>query len=252
MNFFKYRFLLILILSVPSLHAQSVKNGLDVLRAMHDRYTSTWYKTLTFTQKSTAYNADGTNTIETWHEALALPSKLRIDIGSPAENNGFLMVNGTLTIFHNGKEPTTRPQTNMLLVLGFDVYRQAPETTANVVKAEGYDLAKVHQETWEGQPVYVVGADRGDLKSRQFWIDKKRLLFLRLFEPQRTDPAKFREIRFEDYRQLAGGWVAARVEVYVDEKETFSEEYSDILANAKLDPAVFDPRQFSSAHWEKP
>jgi outer membrane lipoprotein-sorting protein len=251
MNFAKIRLLFILLLSTSLLQAQEVKNGLDVLRAMHDRYEKTWYKTLTFTQKSTTYNADGTKTAETWHEAVGVPGKLRIDIGSPAENNGYLFLDGTLKFFRDGKETTARQQVNALLVLGFDVYGQPAETTADVLKAEGYDLTKAHEETWEGRPAYVVGADKGDLKSRQFWIDKNRLLFVRLFEPQRNDPAKVHEIRFEDYREMAGGWVAARVEVYADDKETFSEEYTDILANVKLDPGTFDPKQFISTHWEK-
>jgi hypothetical protein len=162
------------------------------------------------------------------------------------------MVDGTVMIFKAGKVTGTRPLVNMLLVLGFDVYRQSPEASFNVVKGEGYDLKKLHEETWEGKPVYVVGAEKGDLKSKQFWVDKNRLLFVRLFEPTRTDPTKFQDIRFEDYRELAGGWVAARVEVHVDDKKVFSEEYSDIQSNVKLDPATFDPKQFNSTHWEKP
>jgi hypothetical protein len=31
----------------------------------------------------------------------------------------------------------------------------------------------------------------------------------------------------------------------------FSEEYSDIRDNVKLDAAVFDPKQFNATHWEK-
>jgi hypothetical protein len=31
----------------------------------------------------------------------------------------------------------------------------------------------------------------------------------------------------------------------------FSEDYTDIQANVKLDPAVFDPQQFATTHWEK-
>ncbi len=240
------------LLSATLAHAQDIRSGEDVLRAMHDRYAKTWYKTLTFTQKSTTYNADGTGKVDTWHEAVALPAKLRIDIGTPANNDGYLMVDGTLTIFKNGQQVGTRPLVNMLLVLGFDVYGQSPEATILVVKGEGYDLTKIHEETWEGHPVYVVGAAKGDLNSKQFWIDKNRLLFVRLFEPTQADASKFQEIRFDDYREMAGGWVAARVEVYVDEKKVFSEDYSDIQCNAKLDPATFDPKKFSSTHWEKP
>lgn len=242
----------LILLSLTLAHAQDVRNGEDVLRAMHDRYAKSWYKTLTFTQKSTTYNADGTSKAEIWHEAVGLPAKLRIDIGTPGDNNGYLMVDGTLTILKAGKEAGTRPLVNMLLVLGFDVYGQSPETTAMVVKGEGYDLSKLHEESWEGHPVYVVGAEKGDLKSKQFWIDKDRLLFMRVLEPTREDATKFQDIRFEDYREMAGGWVAARVEVHVDDKMVFSEDYTDIQCNAKLDPGTFDPKQFSATHWEKP
>lgn len=251
-TFTKLRLPLLMLLSLTLAHAEDAKTGEDVLRAMHDRYSKTWYETLTFTQKSTTYNADGTSKAETWHEALRAPGELRIDIGTPADGNGYLMVDGTLTVIKAGKEAGTRPLVNMLLVLGFDVYRQTPETTAEIAKAEGYDLTKVHEETWEGQPVYVVGAAKGDLKAKQFWIDRNRGLFMRLFEPAQGDPTKFQDIRFEDYREMAGGWVAARVEVYVEEKKVFSEEYTDILPNAKLDPGTFDPKQFNATHWEKP
>jgi outer membrane lipoprotein-sorting protein len=232
--------------------AQQVRNGEDVLRAMHDRYAKTWYQTLTFTQKSTTYNPDGKSKVETWYEAAGVPGKLRIDVGPPANGNGYLLIDGTLSIFRDGKLANTRKQINMLLVLGFDVYGQPPEATIKVVQGEGYDLQKFHEDTWKGHPVYVVGADKGDLKSKQFWIEKNRLLFVKLFESTREDPSQSHEIRFEDYRELAGGWVAARVEVYAENKKVFSEEYSDIQGNPKLDPAVFDPARFSSVHWEKP
>ena len=245
--------LLLFILSTLTLvHAQEARSGEDVLRLMHDRYAKSWYQTLTFTQKSTTYNADGSSKVETWHEAADLPGKLRIDIGSPGDGNGFLMVDGTLTIFRQGKESGSRALVNMLLVLGFDVYRQPAETTVKIAESEGYDLQKFHEETWYGQPVYVVGAEKGVLNSKQFWVDRDRLLFVRLFEPAPADTGKFREIRFEDYRRLSGGWVAAQVEVRVDDRKIFSEEYSDIRANPKLDSATFDPKQFNSSHWEKP
>jgi outer membrane lipoprotein-sorting protein len=252
MNLTRLRFPLLILLSLTLAHAEDVRTGEDVLRAMHDRYAKSWYETLTFTQKSTTYNPDGTTKVDMWHEALKAPGKLRIDIGAPSDGNGYLMVDGTLTVIKADKEAGTRPLVNMLLVLGFDVYRQAPETTASVAKAEGYDLTKVHEETWEGQPVYVVGAEKGDLKAKQFWVDKNRGLFMRLLEPTQSDPNKFQDIRFEDYREMAGGWVAARVEVHVDDKMVFSEDYSDILTNVKLDPGTFDPKRFNATHWEKP
>jgi outer membrane lipoprotein-sorting protein len=251
MTFKVLRLFGVIFVSLTLARAQDMQVGQDVLHAMHDRYAKSWYHNLTFTQKSTTYNAEGTTKVETWYEALEVPAKLRIDIGDPSKGDGYLMVDGTLTIVKDGKEAGTRPRVNMLLVLGFDVYGQAPETSAKVVEGEGYDLKKVHEEVWDGEPVYVVGAEKGDLKSKQFWVEKKRLLFVRLFEPTQVDPKKFQEIRFEDYRPLAGGWVAARVEVYADGRKVFSEDYSDIQSNVELAPGTFEAKQFNSTHWEK-
>lgn len=240
-----------MLLTLTLAYAADIHTGEDVLRAMHDRYPN-WYTTLTFTQKSTTYNADGTNKAETWYEAASLPGKLRIDVGPPSAGNGILLSDGNATFFRDGKQAAERPLVNMLLVLGFDVYRQVPEAIVKVVKGEGYDLSKLRDDTWDGKPVYVVGAEKGNLNARQFWVEKDTLLFVRELEPAREDPKKFEDIRFMDYRKVDGGWLAARVEVHQDDKLTFSEEYSDIQVNPKIDPAVFDSKQFMTAHWEKP
>lgn len=244
------------ILLIPFLftlaHAQDVRSGESLLRAMHDRYQASWYQTLTFTQKSTTYKPDGTSSAKTWYEAASFPGKLRIDIGAPGEGNGLVLVDGNVTTVKNNQIAGSRPLINMLLVLGFDVYRQDPEATIKVVEGEGFDLSKIREDTWEGKPAYVVGADKGDLKSRQFWIARDTLLFERVIEPSPGDAAKVNDIRFTSYQPLAGAWIAARVEVYSEDKMVFTEDYTDIQANVKLGSEVFDPKRFATSHWEKP
>lgn len=231
--------------------AIEIASAQALVNAMHARYDKSWYDAVTFTQKSTTYNPDGTTKVDTWSEAASLPGKLRIDFGPPSDGNGVILADGKAMFFQKGQQTGSRPYVNMLLVLGFDVYRQAPETTLAQLQAEGIDLTKFHEEIWQGEPVYVVGAVKGDLKLKQFWVEEKRLLFVRIIEPDRRDSTKSGDTRFTDYRQMKKGWIAARVEVYTDGKLTFTEEYSDIQIAAKLDPAVFDPKQFSTAHWEK-
>jgi hypothetical protein len=50
---------------------------------------------------------------------------------------------------------------------------------------------------------------------------------------------------------LAGAWIAAGVEVYSGGRKVFSEDYSEIEANVKLEPALFDAEKFRSTHWRK-
>ena len=239
--------------------AAEIRDGAGLLTAMHDRYAKDWYETLSFQQDAITHNADGTQKKEIWYEAAMLPGKLRIDISSPngdaqpgyqpgtglkGDSRGMLVADGTITIFKNGEVQSQQPFVHMLLVLGFDVYKQPAETTIAQVKKEGFDLSKMHEEMWEGEPVYVVGADKGDLKTRQFWIEKKRLFFVRLIQPDRQDATKISDSRFMDYKRLSVGWVAARVEFYVDGKNEFSEIYANMKANPKLDAAFFDVKQF--------
>ena len=244
----KFLFLLFL---VNFGQAQTIRNGEDLLRAMHDRYKDSWYQTVTFTQKSTTYKPDGTSSAETWYEAAMVPGRLRIDIGPASDGKGYVLVDGVVHIIKDNKVVATRNSMNMLMVFGFDVYRQDPAKTIQVVRGEGYDLSKLREDTWDGKPVYVVGADKGDLKSKQFWVAKDTLLFVREIEPSSGDPKDLDDIRFIKYQPLGGAWIAAGVEVYSDGKKVFSEDYSDIQANVALDPEMYDPAKFASTHWEK-
>jgi outer membrane lipoprotein-sorting protein len=225
--------------------SQEISDGAALLTAMHDRYKDSWYESVVFKENAITLNPDGSSKTEIWDEALQLPGKLRINRGPSSEGNGFVFVDGTLTTFQKGKTTGTRPFVHMLLVLGFDVYRQAPKTTIDQAKGQGFDLARIHEEKWDGQDVYVVGAAKGDLQSKQFWIEKQRLLFVRLIEPEEHDATKIHDTRFRDYRKLSTGWISARVEFYTNGKNTFNEDYFEIKANAKLDPALFDPSKFN-------
>src|SRR5579859_1888430 len=126
--------ILLITLTATLAGAQDIGNGEGLLRAMHDRYQSSWYQTVTFVQKSTTYKPDGTSSAETWYEAASVPGKLRIDIGPPTDGKGYLFVDGMLTVIKGDKVVATQKDVNILLVLGFDVYRQDPQTTIQVVK----------------------------------------------------------------------------------------------------------------------
>jgi outer membrane lipoprotein-sorting protein len=228
---------------VGAASAQEFRDGAALLRAMHDRYVNNWFETLSFKQDYIRHNPDGTNKTEIWYETFIMPGKMRIDFGEPKSANGMLVTDGKMITFQNNQITGTRPFVHILLVLGFDVCAQPPETTIDQVKGLGYDLSKVHEDTWEGQPMYVVGADKGDLRSKQFWVEKKRLLFVRLLRPDEREPDKTDDIRMTDYRKLSKGYVGARIELYIGGVNTVSEIYSDIKTNPELDPKSFDPGQ---------
>jgi hypothetical protein len=218
------------------------RSGEELVRQMHDRYAGKWYHNLTFVQTTTFPDRP----TETWYEAGTIPGKLRIDIAPLDSMNAFMYVGDSAIVFKGGKRGDARADRNLLMTLGFDVYGQPAETTIAQLKAQSVDLSKIREDSWKGTKVWVVGADKGDTTTNQFWIEQKRLLFVRLIE---SHPPKILDITFEDYRPLGKGWVAPTCVIKVNGKEVQREEYKDIRADIKLQPDLYDPVTYHRATW---
>jgi hypothetical protein len=233
----------LLLLAVPAM-AADIKNGEELIAAMHKRYAGKWYKTLTFVQKTTTYKPDGTSSVETWYEAMSLPGSLRIDIDPLEKGNGILFTGGKVHSFRDGKLAGGRPFVHPLMVLGFDVYGQPVATTIEQVKGMGIDLATMHEAKWQGRDVYVVGAKEGDLTAPQVWVDKKNLYFVRLFQLVGKDKKNVQEVQFNKYEKVKGGWVAPEVVFFVDGKKTIVEEYTDMQGDVQLNADLWNPEKW--------
>ena len=221
------------------------KNGEELVTRMRERYAGKWYRTLTFTQKTTL--PDGK--VEIWYEALELPGKLRIDVAPLGSGKTLLFRNDSLYVFEQKKLKASQPLVHPLMVLGFDVYQSPVAETVRKLKDLRFDLSKVHETTWKGRPTYVVGAAPQDTASPQFWIDAERLYFVRSLEPSKKDPSVINETVFDKYVPLDGGWVELEVLFLANGKQQVKEEYSNTKANVKLDPAIFDPRSWTAPSW---
>ena len=241
-------FLLLFAVMTAPIWAADIRSGDELIAAMHKKYDGKWYKTLTFKQVTTTYKTDGTSEDAIWYEALTAPGQLRIDFDPVDKGNGILFAGGKLYSFKDGKLAGNRPFVHPLLVLGFDVYIQPVETTIAQIKGMGIDLSVVHQEKWQGNDVYVVGAKLGDLNTPQFWVTKKDLLFVRLLQLGGKDKKIVQETQFNKYVKVkGGGWVSAEVQFFDDGKRRTTEAYSEIQTGMKLDASLYDPEKWMTA-----
>ncbi len=222
-------------------------SGREIVRAMHDRYAGKWYRTLSFVQKNTATRPDGSQEHSVWHEYAALPGKLRIEFVPADSGNGVLFVNDSQFVFKADTLGNASAFIHPLMVLGFDVYFDPADRTVARLERLKFDLATVHEDTWGGRPVYVVGAKAGDLRARQFWVDRERLVFVRLLEPGQRDTSRISDIRFNKYQPARDAWLSAEVAFLVDGQQRWLEEYTEIKTDAPLADALFDPRQWKKA-----
>ncbi len=239
--------LLFLSLLAPP-HSDSIKTGEELIQAMRSRYAGKWYKTATFVQKTTNYQPDGTSKAETWYEAMALPGRLRIDFDPIKDGNGLLFVDDTLNVFKDGKLDKSQPLIHPLMVLGFDVYALPVKDTLDKLKELKFDLSILREDTWQGRPVYVVGAKAGDTHSPQFWIDKEHLYFVRMLKPAGKDGSLTQEVQFNKYQRLGGGWMSPEVVFSVNDRRVTLEEYSDIHGDVKLNDELFKPETWTTEH----
>ncbi len=221
--------------------------GRDVLQAMHDRYAGRWYRTLSFVQQNTATRPDGGTEHSVWREYAALPGRLRIEFEPRDSGAGLLFVRDSQFVFRDGRVISGTAFVHPLMVLGFDVYFDPPERTATRLEAVGIDLLTVHEDTWDGRPVYVVGAKAVDPHTRKFWVDKERLVFVRLLEPGQRDTSRTSDVRFNQYRRVGDAWLSPEVAVLVDGRQRWPEQYTEIKTDVPLADVLFDPRRWLEA-----
>lgn len=214
---------------------------------MHDRYAGKWYRTLTFVQHNTAYLPGDSVQHSTWFERASIPGSLRIDFrdgpGFPP-GDGLLFSRDSQFVIQGDSVSQAVAFVHPLMVLGFDVYAQPVERTLELLRQIGFDLSTVHEDTWQGRPAWVIGARAGDLHARQFWVDRERLVFVRMLEPARRDTTATVETQFNAYRPAGGGWVSPQVLFLTNGERRWLEEYADVQTDVAIAAEVFDVRRW--------
>ncbi len=234
--------------SAPDMPAgPAIPTARQLVREMHDRYSDNWYSTLRFAQTNTFYTQSGKEEKSRWVENLSVPGKLRIDFEPLGSKSGLLILNNRVTTFDNGKKIDTRRSIQPILTLTADIYAIPPAITIRRLDSLKIDLDKFRVATLDKKPVYVVGADEGDLESNQIWIDAERLLLVRIIQQNKAGDRKtVTDTRVADYRDIGGFPVAHRYMSSRDGKPYFREVYENVRVNVPVPAGVFDASRWGS------
>lgn len=227
----------------PSVAAQDASHAL--LEAMHARYAAQRAPTLTFVQETILHRPDGRVDTTTWYEAAA-PGKLRIDFAPVEAGNGVLYMGGRRYTFQGGELVDERPEVNPLQVLLMDVFAQPVPRTAAALEGLGFDLSARYETTWQGRSVVVVGAaSAADAQAPQFWVDAERLVVLRVLQPVGPEGAHLLDVHVTEHTEMDGVPHETALLIYVDDRLVQEEYYHDVRPGAPVDPALFDPADWS-------
>lgn len=237
--------------------AAAPRTGADVLEAMHAAYAGKWYHTLTFVQKTTLRRPDGAEVEQTWHETLRHTPQtgvqLRIDVGDLAAGNGIMFTADSTFRVRGGKAVQPVAHGNEFLPLIEGVYVQPVQRTMKELAQMKADLSRVGTGTWEGKPVWIVGAaSASDTTSPQFWVDTDRKLLVRMIIESGASQTPL-DVHLGGYVRAGNGWLATKIEMFEGGVRRQAEEYSDWKVDVPIDPGLFDLSQWTTApHWAKP
>ena len=218
------------------------KNAEDVLRDMHKRYAGKWYKSFTFNQTTEQYRNDSLIKTSTWYEAINFPDKFRIDFGEKKEGNAVIYLKDSVYYFRKGKLAHAGFNDDDLTFLLGGMYFYSFDTVKVKLQKLGYSLDKFHEDNWQGQPVYVIGAATSTERSNQLWIDKEKLIVLKFIK---FDGADKEEGIFSGHQRFGKGWSETSCDFYVNDKLVQKEKYHDCKADVYIDPVIFDPVNFT-------
>jgi hypothetical protein len=237
--------LFVLVVSLPAQeHDSDFCDGRDVILAMQKRYHGEWYHSVRIKQRVTYFKEGKRARDEIWVEMLQLPGKVRSNIGDAGDGNCEISRNDSFFVFREGKLVDSRRAVHGILVLGFDVYVQDPARIVAQLQEAGYDLDRVHEALWKGKPAYVVGAEAGDDSSSQFWIEKERLVLVRLVTKGARTGRRF-EVELDDFRPLAGGWIATELRFLTLGRPGIIETYLEFGVPDVIPAGTFDTEPFT-------
>ena len=230
----------------------SVNDGETLIRAMYAKYNGRWPKTVTYNQTTTLLGQTGQNSDQTWYVAMSAPGKQRIDYVNPDLGNGLLVRSDSTYFFSNGRLVRVGSAWNDLLLLTQDVYHQSPEVTVSILRSLGYQMSRLQTRSFDGRTTYVIGAASStDSASRQFWVERDRLVLVRIREKRGDN--QYSDIRLGDFLKMGEALIAKQTYQLQNGIPRLHQQVAGVKADPPLDPALFDPKQWSSVkHWSKP
>lgn len=230
------------------LFSQKINNGTDVINAMYKKYDGgkKWYKHFSFTQDAIFYRNDSIIKTEVWHEIGSFPGHLAIKFDTKDSKDGVIFSVNKVYSIKDGVAKEPRTFIHDLILVGFDLYFLKPELSTHLLDSIGYNLKEMHVDMFEGRKVYVVGAQPGDEKTPQFWIDAERLYMSRIIYKKKDNVT---DCIFGDYAKVDGNWVAKKVTFKNNGKLQLIEKYYDLKFPKELNPDIFDPAKFAQTKW---
>lgn len=217
-----------------------------VVRAAYKMYDGRWYKNAQYVQR-TIFPVE--RRTETWYVTVRPPGLMRVDVAPGTTGRAIINRNDSSYNFGRGQLRAHGPDVQPLMVLLHDLHSSPPDAIIAMLRKFNFDLRRTHERMWEGQRVIVVGARYDEAGLNQFWLDKKRMVLVRLLEQNASDPTRPLDARIGEYEKAGNGWLEHSVKLYLGGLLTTTEDYSNVTVDGTLEPDLFEPLPYHLPQW---
>lgn len=168
------------------------------------------------------------------------PDRMRVDNLPVSGRTGAIYTGSRAISFSAGRRVAGTDDRNALLLLGFGVFRQPAAASLSALAALGVRTSVIRQATFQGSPVWVVGAAPGDTTANQVWFDSERWLPVRFIQSQRVGTRTLlSDTRYSGHAAPAPT-VPRTIEVYRDGRRVLSGSVDGLRVGLALTAATFD------------
>lgn len=168
------------------------------------------------------------------------PERMRVDNVPYSSRSGAIYTGGRAITFANGRRAAAADERNPLLLLGFSVYRQPAAATQAALSDLGVSMSVMHQGTYAGAPVWIIGAAPGDTTSNQLWIDAARWVPLRLIQSERRGTRTIRsDTRYSGHADPAPT-IPRMIDVYRNGQRALHAELGALQVGVPVPAGAFD------------
>ena len=222
-------------------------SGKDIIQKMYYQYGGKWYQTFTFRQTTDIYRGDSLRASQTWYEFIRFPDRFRMDFGDADSGNAAIFRGDSCYRYRNGHLLSTTINNNegLIFLMGGMYFYPLGRTLDILRDSLHYNLDRMHEDSYETRPVYVIGADQGDTITNQIWVDQEKLFIVRMI---RSSPGRTLDARFAGYKPFGMGWSPMTCTFYVNGRLVQVETYQDARADVELDSRIFDPSKLVHSH----
>lgn len=234
----------LLILSLGSC-TNKIDSTESMMKEIADRYNGKWFKQIKFNHTTSFYENDTVVKTESWSEEYNYPSQLIVKTNAKNSTDGQLYRNDSVYVFEDNEIAVNQKMIHDLLILSIDIYNMPLDKIMNRLEDLDYDISKFREDTYKGRKTYVIGAEKGNTTTNQFWYDAENLYLVKTIK---NTPYGLQEITLNNYINIDGqGWIEQEMVVEMNSKLYLKEKYYNIQipVNSKTDIKVSDFRNFN-------